>query len=432
MLSGDNRLPKKVRNKSNDTARFDAEIDAHLMYLAQVDGPLGSPVSRFRYPHFFTSSGAHFNSRGALVRQGRAEINPFRYRFPRFVKGNSLLGTGVGWISMKDLALQPASQEELGPSLGILGQDGGLATMTFPRKGVSASDDSADVRIDVHNLSGQNRMSTRTRIGFWQDAVLPSPGMLAYDETRARLVVASRVGDADDELFGGIVCFDIKSGDVMWHQAVSAGLVEISRDGSKLLVVTHSGVAVVGMKTGQLMSRVRECDHGGALFPPYSTRWMGDRVIAWHPDTKFIVLGGPEESGVLALQLRETRTWRALWEFQVANPKYESPGTKEKSCVSPNRYIREIAVSRCGKLIAFLAGDLYLVDGGSGELLQMVPARDNVRTWEGVHFSSDGHYMALASHEMLLLYDIQRARSMASGAPNSSNWLGRLTKFWLD
>ncbi len=425
-------MSAKDSNKSRSTAQFDAEIDAHLMYVGQIEGPLGAPTARFRYPHYFSSSGAHFNSRGAMVRQGRAEINPFHYRFPRFVKGSALLGTGVGWLSMKDLTLQPVTLEELRPSIGVLGRDGGFASVSFPRKGVSASDEAADVTIDVHDFRGAHRMSMSTRIGFWLDGVLPSPGMLAYDEPHARLVIASRVVEDEGTSAGGITCVNVKTGSVLWQQPVSAGQVEVSRDGSKLLVLTHSGIAIVNMKTGQLMSRVRECDHGGALFPPYNTRWMGDRVVAWHPDSKFIVMGGPEESGVLAIQLRETRTWRALWEYQVENPQYESPATSDESCVSPNRYIREISVSRCGKLVAFVAGDLYLVDGGTGALIQRVPARDNVRTWEGVHFSDDSHSMALASHEILLVYDIQRARNQASGTPNAANWLSRLTKFWVD
>ena len=121
-----------------------------------------------------------------------------------------------------------------------------------------------------------------------------------------------------------------------------------------------------------------------------------------------------------------------IWELPLDDSHYESPRSESNCCAAPNRFIRSVSASPCGRLVAFVAGDLYLVDGGSGEVIQVIKPRDSVHTWEGADFSSDGNLLAVASHEMLLVFDCQKAKQESSGKPSSTQFLRRLSSFWMD
>ncbi len=400
------------------------------MGLRRTEDPLSAPVQCFRYPHFFLASGEHFNSRGARVRQGRSEILPFLYEFPRFISGQSLLGTGMGWLRLKDSQLKNTPHQLKRPAVGRLGDRGGLAQITFPTNGLSGSCESVAVEVEAQNFSGKELCVQRLDLGFWNDGVLPTSRCIYYDESHARLFIASRAGDGPQGAYGGISALSTKSGDILWHQPVSAGAVELSPDGKLLMATTSSGTAFIDAKTGQPKHRFREKNHGGE-FTPLSTRWIDDRVGCWLGGKKFFALGGVETSGAVNLQVREVKTGRMVWELPLDNPSYESARSDSKCCAAPNRFIRSVCASSCGRLIAFIAGDLYLVDGGSGEILQVIAARDTIRTWEGASFSGDGHQLAVASHEMLLLFDCQKAKALSSGAPSSAEFLNKLSSFWM-
>ena len=412
-------------------AALDVEVDGFLMGLQRLDAPLGPPVERFRYPHFFLSSGQHFNSRGARVRQGRAEALPFVYEFPRFVSHAALLGTGVGWLSMKESHFENTAYTVDRPMVGRLGCKGGLARVQFPTSGLSGSCESVVANLETQTFAGQQTLSSSVSLGFWTDGILPTPRCLYYDESGSRVFIASRAGEGAAGHYGGILAVSTKSGETLWHQHVSAGSLELSPKGRLLMATTGSGLAFIDTKTGQPKHRLKEKGHAGE-FTPMSTRWIDDRVACWLGGNTFYALGGVETSGAITLQVREVKTGRMIWELPLENPAYESPRSDSKCCAAPNRFIRSVRASPCGRLIAFVAGDLYLVDGGSGEVLQILKARDAIRTWEGADFSPDGKYLAVASHEVLAVFDCQKAKSLSTGAPSSSQFLRRMASFWMD
>lgn len=410
---------------------LDTEVDIFFMALQRLGGSLGAPLQRFRYPHFFLKSGQHFNSRGAKLRQGRSEVLPFLYTFPKFVSKRSLLGTGIGWLSLKELELEVSSIVLEKPSVGTLGDLGGTASLKFPNQGLSGSCESVVTELEVLDFSGNTTSKTRVTVGFWNDGLLPQSRCLHFDEGRSRVFIGTKAGGSPAEKHGGLSCYDTSSGERIWHQHVSAGAVHLSPNGKQLLAVTAMGLAIVDSKTGEPKHRFRERDHGGA-FTPLNTRWIDDRVASWMGGTDFIVVGGVEDSGAMTLQLREAKSGQMIWELPLDNPLYESPRSESNCCASPNRFIRSVTASPCGRLIAFVAGDLYLVDGGSGELIQVVAPRDSVHTWEGADFSADGNLLAVASHEMMLVFDCTKAKQGASGKPSSTQFLRRLSSFWLD
>ena len=165
------------------------------MGLQRTDAPLGPPVERFKYPHFFLSTGQHFNSRGARVRQGRAEALPFVYEFPRFVSGGALLGTGVGWLSLKESHFENTAYAVDRPMVGRLGCNGGLARVQFPTSGLSGSCESVVANLETQTFAGKQTLSESTvSLGFWTDGILPTPRCLYYDESGSRVFIASRAG----------------------------------------------------------------------------------------------------------------------------------------------------------------------------------------------------------------------------------------------
>ena len=418
-----------MASREQNSAALEVEVDTFLMSLQRVGGILGAPVQRFRYPHFYLSSGEHFNSRGAKVRQGRAEILPFLYEFPRFVSKQPLLGTGIGWLSLKEFNLETVPAKLDRPSIGSLGEKGGRVSLRFPLEGMGGSCEVIDAELEVFDFVGQSLSRATVSVGFWNDGLLPNPRCLKLDESGSRVFIGTKAVEVDGRKVGGLTCRDASDGQELWHQPVSAGAVAISPNRRQLLVVTAAGLAVVDAKTGQLKHRSRERDHGGG-FTPLSTRWMDDRVATWLGGEDFVVVGGVEASGAVSLQLREVKSAQMVWELPFDNPSFESPRSESKACAAPNRFIRSVAASPCGRLVAFVAGDLYLVDGGSGELLQVVSARDGVHTWEGADFSSDGSMLAVASHELMVVFDCQKARSQSSGKPSSAQFLRRLAAFW--
>ena len=62
---GDKDLSSSDQKATKLQAALDVEVDGFLMGLQRTDAPLGPPIERFKYPHFFLSTGQHFNSRGA-------------------------------------------------------------------------------------------------------------------------------------------------------------------------------------------------------------------------------------------------------------------------------------------------------------------------------------------------------------------------------
>ena len=428
---GDKDLNSGDQKAAKLQAALDIEVDGFLMGLQRTDAPLGSPVERFKYPHFFLSTGQHFNSRGARVRQGRAEALPFVYEFPRFVSGGGLLGTGVGWLSLNESQFEHSAYAVDRPMVGRLGCNGGLARVQFPTSGLSGSCEAVSATLKTQNFAGEQQSESTVSLGFWTDGILPTSRCLFYDESRSRIFVASRAGESSSGPYGGIVSVSTKSGETLWHQHVSAGSVELSPNGRLLMATTGSGMAFIDPKTGQPTHRLKEKSHSGE-FTPMSTRWIDDRVTCWLGGDKFYALGGVETSGAITLQVREVKTGQMIWELPLENPVYESPRSDSKCCAAPNRFIRSVSASPCGRLIAFVAGDLYLVDGGSGEVLQTIKARDAIRTWEGASFSPDGKYLAVASHEILAVFDCKKAKSLSTGAPSSSQFLRRISSFWLD
>jgi len=410
-------------------AALETEVDTFLMSLQRLGGILGAPVQRFRYPHFYLPSGTHFNSRGAKVRQGRSEILPFLYEFPRFITKQPLLGTGIGWLSLKEFNLETVPAKLDRPAIGTLGDKGGALTLRFPLEGIGGACESIEAEFIVHNFNGQPLTSGSVAVGFWNDGLLPQARCLHFDESGQRFFVGSKVVKSENGKTGGLASYSAEDGQQLWYQPVSAGAIALSPNQRQLLVVTAGGTAVVDAKTGQLKHRSRERDHGGA-FTPLSTQWMDDRVATWLGGQDFIAIGGVEASGAVSLQLREAKSSQMIWELPLDNTAFESPRSESKACAAPNRFIRSLSASPCGRLLAFVAGDLYLVDGGNGELLQVISARDGVHTWEGADFSPDGTMLAVASHELLVVFDCQKAKSQASGKPSSAQFLRRIASFW--
>ena len=51
---GDKDLNSGDQKAAKLQAALDIEVDGFLMGLQRTDAPLGSPVERFKYPHFFS------------------------------------------------------------------------------------------------------------------------------------------------------------------------------------------------------------------------------------------------------------------------------------------------------------------------------------------------------------------------------------------
>ena len=131
------------------------------MGLQRTDAPLGPPVERFKYPHFFFQPVSTL-TRGARVRQGGPRLyllfTSFLVLFP--VEPS---GTGIGWLSLKESFEQPPYAVDR-PMVGRLGCNGGLARVQFPTSGLSGSCETVSAILETQNLAGKQNLS---RLFLW-------------------------------------------------------------------------------------------------------------------------------------------------------------------------------------------------------------------------------------------------------------------------
>ena len=70
-----------------------------------------------------------------------------------------------------------------------------------------------------------------------------------------------------------------------------------------------------------------------------------------------------------------------------------------------------------------------VMEDGKAEFLGLTEA-DQI-PW-GLPLSPDGKFLAVASHEVLAVFACQKAKSLSTGAPSSSQFLRRMASFWMD
>ena len=204
-----------------------------------------------------------------------------------------MLGTGIGWLSLRESQFEQAAYTVDRPMVGRLGCNGGLARVQFPTSGLSGSCETVSAILETQNLAGKQISESTVSLGFWTDGTLPTARCLFYDESNSRVFIASRAGEGSSGHYGGIISISTKSGEALWNQHVSAGAVELSPNGRLLMATTGSGMAFIDPKTGQPKHRLKEKSHAGE-FTPMSTRWIDDRVACWLGGDKFYALGGVE------------------------------------------------------------------------------------------------------------------------------------------